>query len=73
MYEQLTDILFQILSQTLSIFANKLIPLVGVGESAEAMEFVPPQLVVNGLVVLAALGILFGIALAIVAAKFIVK
>ncbi len=73
MYEQLASILTQILSHALSIFASKLIPLVGVGESAEALEFVPSQLVVNGLIVLAALGVVFGIALAIVAARFVVK
>ena len=73
MYEQLASILIQLLSHTLSLFANKLIPVVGVGESAEALEFVPPQLVVNGLIVLAVLGVAFGIALAIVAARFVVK
>ncbi len=73
MYEQLISILVHTLSHALNIFANKLVPLVGVGESAEALEFVPSQLVVSGLVVLAVLGVIFGIALAIVAARFVVK
>ncbi len=73
MYEQLANLLFQLLSQTLHVFGNKLVPLVGVGESAEAMEFVPNDLVVNGLIVLGILGVIFGIALAIVASRFIVK
>jgi electron transport complex protein RnfB len=73
MYEQLANILTQILSHALSLFANKLIPLVGVGESAEAVEYVAPQTIYTGLIVLAALGIVFGIALAIVAARFVVK
>src|SRR5512147_366798 len=73
MYEQLTHTLFQILSHSLSLFANKLIPLVGVGESAEAVEYVAPQTIYLALIVLAALGVVFGIALAIVASKFMVK
>src|SRR5512147_1553601 len=73
MYEQLTHTLFQILSHSLSLFANKLIPLVGVGESAEAVEYVAPQTIYLALIVLAALGVVFGIALAIVAARFVVK
>lgn len=73
MYEQIINVLVHTLSHALNIFANKLVPLVGVGESAEALEFVPPQLVVTGLIVLAALGVVFGIALAIVAARFVVK
>ena len=73
MYEQASSLLFQILSHALHVLGNKLVPLVGVGESAEALEFVPNELVVNGLIVLAGLGIVFGIALAIVAARFVVK
>ncbi|MDA8101024.1 MAG: Fe-S cluster domain-containing protein [Nitrospiraceae bacterium] len=73
MYEQVGTVLFQLLSQTLHVFGNKLVPLVGVGESAEALEFVPNSMVVNGLIVLAVLGVIFGIALAIVAARFVVK
>jgi Na+-translocating ferredoxin:NAD+ oxidoreductase RNF subunit RnfB len=73
MYEQLTHIVIQILSHTLSIFANKLVPLVGVGESAEAVEYVAPQTIYLALIVLAALGVVFGVALAIVASRFVVK
>lgn len=73
MYEQLTQILFQVLSHTLSLFANKLVPMVGVGESAEAVEYVAPQTIYLALIVLAALGVVFGIALAVVAARFVVK
>jgi Na+-translocating ferredoxin:NAD+ oxidoreductase RNF subunit RnfB len=73
MYEQLTSILIQILSHAATIFANKLVPLVGVGGSVESLEFVPWDYVGFGLVVLAGLGIVFGIALAMVAARFVVK
>ncbi len=73
MYEQLTFALIQILTHALGIFGNKLIPMVGVGESAEAVEYVAPQVIYTGLIVLAVLGVAFGIALAIVAARFVVK
>jgi len=73
MYEELSNVLIQILSQALSIFTHKLIPLVGVGGSVETLEKVPWEYVVFGLVVLAALGVVFGVALAIVAARFVVK
>jgi Na+-translocating ferredoxin:NAD+ oxidoreductase subunit B len=73
MFEQITQILMNAFSHILGVYLNKLIPMVGVGESAEALEFVPIHLVVNGLIVLAALGVVFGIALAIVASKFVVK
>ena len=73
MFEQLSSLLFQILSKAVSIFANKLVPLVGVGGSVESLEFVPWDYVGCGLVVLAGLGIVFGIALALVAARFVVK
>lgn len=73
MFEQLSNLLVQVLSQALHILGNKLVPLVGVGGSVETLETVPPSIVVYGLVVLGALGVVFGIALAIVAAKFVVK
>jgi Na+-translocating ferredoxin:NAD+ oxidoreductase RNF subunit RnfB len=65
--------MIQILSQAVNIFANKLVPLVGVGGSVETLEKVPWESVLFGLVALAALGIVFGVALAIVAARFVVK
>lgn len=73
MYEQLSDLLIRILYQAASIFANKLVPQVGVGGSAESLEFVPWGYVGFGLVVLAGLGIAFGVALAIVSSRFAVK
>jgi Na+-translocating ferredoxin:NAD+ oxidoreductase RNF subunit RnfB len=73
MFEQLTQTLLNALSHFLSATLNKLVPLVGVGGAVESMEYVPPQIVVNGLLFLALLGIVFGIALAIVASKFVVK
>jgi len=73
MYEQLGNLLVQILSHAISIIGNKLVPLVGVGGSVETLETVPWNYVVFGLVVLAALGVIFGIALAMVAARFVVK
>jgi len=73
MYEQLTNILVQLLSHVVGVFFNNLIPQVGVGGSVETLESVPWDYVAFGLVVLAALGIIFGIALAIVAARFVVK
>jgi len=73
MYEQLSSLLVQIFFQTLHILGSKLVPLVGVGGSVETLETVPPSIVGYGLIVLAGLGVVFGIALAIVASKFVVK
>src|SRR5512145_301469 len=73
MYEQLSNLLVQIIAHGLNIIGNKLIPMVGVGGSVETLETVPPSIIGWGLVVLAVLGVIFGIALAIVASKFVVK
>ena len=73
MFEQLTGILTNILSHAMHLVANKLVPLVEAGVPAEATGIVPISTVYTTLIVLAALGIVFGIALAIVAAKFTVK
>jgi Na+-translocating ferredoxin:NAD+ oxidoreductase subunit B len=73
MFEQFTSMLMNAFSHLISVYAHKLVPMVGVGESAEAVEYVAPQIIYTGLIVLAVLGIIFGIALAIVAARFVVK
>jgi Na+-translocating ferredoxin:NAD+ oxidoreductase RNF subunit RnfB len=73
MYEQLTHILIQAFSHALSIVANKLMPLVDAGGAVEAAGSVPVSTVYVTLIVLAGLGIVFGVALAIVAARFVVK
>lgn len=73
MFEQIAQLLQSALAQTAHIFFQKLVPMVGVGGSAEAMKEVPWDLVVNGLWVLALLGVGFGVSLAFVAAKFVVK
>jgi len=73
MIEQLVHILIQAFSRALSIFSNKLIPLVDAGGAAEAAGNVPLSTVYATLIVLAGLGIVFGVALAIVAARFVVK
>jgi Na+-translocating ferredoxin:NAD+ oxidoreductase RNF subunit RnfB len=73
MYEQIISILVQIFSHTVTIFANKLVPLVEAGGSAEATGFVPTSTVYITLIVLAGLGIVFGVALALIASRFVVK
>lgn len=73
MYEQLTHILMQVLSHTLSVFSHKLVPLVEAGGSAEATGFVPTSTVYITLIVLAGLGVVFGVALALIASRFVVK
>jgi len=73
MYEQLSNLLVQIISQGLNIIGNKLIPLVGVGGSVESVEVVEIKTIVYAVALLAVLGVIFGIALAIVASKFVVK
>ena len=72
MYEQMTNILLQMLNHAASIFFNNLLPKVGVEGAAEkAAGTVPASTVYVTLIVLAGLGIVFGIALAIVAARFV--
>lgn len=73
MYEQMTSILAQIFSHAIHLIANKLVPLAEAGGATEATGIVPVSTVYTTLIVLAALGIVFGLALAIVAARFVVK
>ena len=73
MFEQIAELLQNVLSRVASVFLHKLVPMVGVGGSAEAMKEVPWNLVMNGLWVLALLGVAFGVILAFISAKFMVK
>ena len=73
MYEQLLNLFINTLHDVMGAFINHLIPQVGVGGSVEAVEYVAPKTIFLALGVLGALGVLFGIALAMVAARFIVK
>jgi electron transport complex protein RnfB len=73
MYEQLVHILIQAFSHALSFLANRLLPQVGVGGSVETLEKVPWEYVLYGLVFLAVLGVVFGVALAMISARFVVK
>jgi len=57
MYEQLTQMLTQVLTHVMGVLFNKLIPQVGVGGSVETLEKVPWDYVAYGLVVLAALAL----------------
>jgi Na+-translocating ferredoxin:NAD+ oxidoreductase RNF subunit RnfB len=73
MFEQIAQMLLNAFSHVLSVFLGRLLPMAGVGGSVESMEHVPPQIVVNGLIFLGLLGVAFGVALAIVASRFVVK
>lgn len=73
MYEQMMNILLQMLNHAVRIFFNNVLPKVSVEGAAEAAGTVPASTVYIALIVLAGLGIVFGIALAIVAARFVVK
>lgn len=73
MYEQVLQVLIQAFFHTLSVLGGKLVPLVGVGGAAEAVEYVAPEVIYLGVAVLAALGVAFGVALAVVASRFVVK
>jgi electron transport complex protein RnfB len=73
MYEQFVHMLMQVLSHALLTMANKLVPLVDAGAVSEATGTVPTSTVYVTLLVLAGLGIVFGVALALVAARFVVK
>lgn len=73
MNEQLSNLLVQIISQGLHIIGNKLIPMVGVGGSVESVEFVELKTIFYAVALLAVLGVIFGIALAMIASRFVVK
>ncbi|MDH4161680.1 MAG: Fe-S cluster domain-containing protein [Nitrospirota bacterium] len=73
MLEQITQVFFTAFQHVASVFLNRIVPMIGVGGSVETLETVPPSIIGYGLVVLAGLGVVFGIALAIVASKFMVK
>jgi electron transport complex protein RnfB len=73
MYEQMMKILFQALNHAVSVFFNDLLLRVEAGGAATADGSVPSSTVYVALIVLAGLGVVFGIALAIVASRFVVK
>jgi electron transport complex protein RnfB len=73
MYEQLTHVLIQVLTHTLSLVSNTVMPLVEAGVAAPPEGTVPTSTVYTSLVVLAGLGIVFGVLLAVIAARFVVK
>jgi electron transport complex protein RnfB len=73
MYEHIVHNLIQAISHALSIVANHLLPTVETGAIAEATGFVPVSTVYTTLVVLAGLGIVFGVSLAVIAARYVVK
>src|SRR4030067_152371 len=73
MYEQLLNLFANTLHNVMGAFITRLIPRAGVDGSGEGVEYVAPKTILLALGVLGALGVLFGIALAMVAARFIVK
>jgi electron transport complex protein RnfB len=73
MSEQLADLFQQAFFMALKIVTDTPIPKAGVGGSVESVEFVEPSTIYLALVVLASLGVIFGIALAIVASRFAVR
>ncbi len=73
MYEQIINIVLQALNHVASVFFSNLLPQVQAGGPAEASGNVPLSTVYTTLIVLAGLGIVFGVALALIAARFVVK
>jgi len=73
MLEHISQLFQSAFSHVLSSFINKLVPLVGVGGSVESVEFVEIKTIVYAVALLAVLGVIFGIALAMVASRFVVK
>jgi Na+-translocating ferredoxin:NAD+ oxidoreductase RNF subunit RnfB len=71
--EQILHLLLSTFSRAVYSLVNDLLPMVGVGGAAEAVEFVELRTIYLTVAILAALGVVFGIALAIVAARFVVK
>jgi Na+-translocating ferredoxin:NAD+ oxidoreductase subunit B len=73
MYEHITNILSQVVSHLASVFFHAILPQVSAEGGAVADGSIPWNTVTTTLIVLAGLGIVFGVALAIVAARFVVK
>lgn len=73
MYEQMTNILLPLAHHAAQVLFNELLPQVGVEGGVVADGSIPWDTVTMTLIVLAGLGIVFGVALAIVAARFVVK
>jgi electron transport complex protein RnfB len=73
MHEQIMNILLHVMDQAASIFLNNVLTQAAVNGAAEANGDVPLSTVYTTLIVLAALGIVFGVALAMIAARFVVK
>jgi Na+-translocating ferredoxin:NAD+ oxidoreductase RNF subunit RnfB len=73
MFEQITHTLINAFHHVLNALFTHLMPQVDSGGSAAANGYVPPSTVYLTLIVLAALGIVFGVALALIAARFVVK
>jgi electron transport complex protein RnfB len=73
MYEQMMNILLQMLNHAVRIFFNNVLPKVSVEGAAEAAGTVPASMIYVALIVLAGLGIVFGVILALIAARFVVK
>jgi electron transport complex protein RnfB len=73
MYDQLTHMLMQFISHLLAVAANKLVPIAEAGVPGEILGAIPTSTVYTTLIVLAGLGLAFGVLLAIIAARFVVK
>ena len=73
MLEQISQLFQTAFTHVLSAFINKLVPMVGVGGSVESVEVVELKTIYYAVALLAVLGVIFGIALAVVASKFVVK
>jgi electron transport complex protein RnfB len=73
MYEQMINMLLQALNHAVSVISHNVVPRIAVEGPVEAAGTVPMTTVYTTLVVLAGLGVVFGVALAIIAARFVVK
>ena len=72
MYEQIMNLLMPVLHYIASVFSGTLLAQAA-GSPAETSGYVPPSTVYVTLIVLAGLGIVFGVVLALIAARFVVK
>jgi electron transport complex protein RnfB len=73
MYEQMIRTVNHVLAHAMHLIANKLLPLAEAAGADDIGGTVPVSTVYTTLIVLAALGAVFGIALAIIARRFVVK
>ncbi len=73
MFEHTVQMIAKTVNQFVDLIVNDLVPQIGVGGSIQSMEKVPFDVVYMSIIVLALIGMAFGVSLAFIASKFKVQ